>query len=155
MRKRTSVILLVILSVWVKLIIGSFNMCTISMMSRHRSDASAPPRCDFESCFLVAEPQSLARPQMRLYPRVSELVTQSRDCVAKFVHESRPLHKVIPLRRRLFPVADDPDFAAPRWLNPDFARLTGNKTIAKTWVGAATFSDLEKVEKCSRTLVAG
>ena len=108
------------------------------------SDPSAPPRCEFESYFSVAEPQSLAHPWMRLYPRVAELVTQSRDCAAKFAHESKPLHKVIRLWRRLFPMADDPDFAAPWWLNPDFVRLTGNKTIAKTQVGTVTFFDLEK-----------
>ena len=123
--------------------------------SRPLSDPSAPPCCEFESYFSVAEPQSLARPRMLLYPRVVELVTQSRDRATKFARESKPLHKVIPLRWRLFPVADNLDFAAPRWLNPDFVRLTGNKNIAKTRVGAVTFSDLEKVEKCPRTLVGG
>ena len=52
-------------------------------------------------------------------------------------------------------MADDPDFSSPRWLNLDFARIADNKTIAKTWVSAATFVDLEKVEKCSQTLIAG
>ena len=85
------------------------------------ADPSAPPRCEFESYFSVAEPQSLARSRMRLYLRVSELVVQSRDHSAKLVRESKPLHKVIPLRQRLFPVADDPDFAAPRWRFSSFS----------------------------------
>ena len=55
----------------------------------------------------------------------------------------------------MFPVADDPDFSSPRWQNSDFARIAGNKTIAKTRVSGATYADLEKVENCLRTLVAG
>ena len=62
---------------------------------------------------------------------------------------------MIPLRRKVFPVAGEPDFSSPRWLNPDFAQITGCKTIAKSHVSATTFADLEKVEKCSRTLIAG
>ena len=119
------------------------------------SDSSASPRCDFESYFAVSELQSLAQPRMRVYPRPSELLSQSSDCSAEFAHESKPLHKVIPLWRHLFPIPDEPDFASLQWLNPDFARITGNKTITKTRVGTATFADLEKVEKCSRALAAG
>ena len=65
------------------------------------------------------------------------------------------MHRVIPLCRRVFLVADELDFSSPRWLNTDFARITGNKTIAKTRLSAGTFADLEKVEKCSRTLIVG
>ena len=91
----------------------------------------------------------------RPYPRVLGLLSQNRDRATKFARESQPLHKVIPLRWHLFSVADDPDFASLQCLNLDFSRITGNKTIAETQVGAATVADLEKVEKYSRTLVAG
>ena len=87
---------------------------------------------------------------MRIYPRVNELMSKSRECATKCARESKPLHKVIPIRRKVFPFADDPDFSSPRWLNPDFARISNNKTIAKTRYSAATFADLEKVEKVSR-----
>ena len=80
---------------------------------------------------------------------------ESREREAKFARESKLLHKVIPLRRKVLPVADEPDFLSPCWLNLDFARITYNKTIAKTCVSGATFADLEKVEKCSLTLIAG
>ena len=48
--------------------------------SHPRSDPSAPPRCDFESYFAVAEPHSLARPRMRVYPRVYSLVQSREHC---------------------------------------------------------------------------
>ena len=59
------------------------------------------------------------------------------------------------MRRRSFPVADDPDYAAPRWLNPDFARLTRYKSIAKSRAGALTFSDMERLERTFCTVVGG
>ena len=62
---------------------------------------------------------------------------------------------MIPLCRRSFPVADDLDYAAPRWLNPDFARLTRNKSIAKSRAGTVSFSNLERLERTSHTIVGG
>ena len=70
------------------------------------------------------------------------------------LRESKPLHKVIPIHHKVFPVTDDPDFSAPRWLNLDFARISSNKVIAKTRYSAGTLADLEKVEKAC-TLIAG
>ena len=55
----------------------------------------------------------------------------------------------------MFPAADQLDYASPRFLNPDFARITNNKNIPKSKHSATTFADLEKVEPCARTLVAG
>ena len=83
------------------------------------------------------------------------MVTQSSKQATKLARESKPLFKAIPLRRKVFPVADQPDFASPRFLNPDFARISNNKNISKSKVSFATFADLEKVEPCTRTLVAG
>ena len=99
--------------------------------SRPRSDPSSPLLCDFESCFAVAEPHSLSRPRMRVYPRFSELLAQSHECSVKFARESKPLHKVILLCRWVFAVADEQSFSSPRRLNPDFALITGNKTICE------------------------
>ena len=62
---------------------------------------------------------------------------------------------MIPLRRRTFPVADDPNYTAPRWLNPDFARLTRNKSIAESRAGTVSFSNMERLERTSRTIVRG
>ena len=70
-------------------------------------------------------------------------------------HESKPPFKVIPLRRKIFPVVDQPDYASPSFLNPDFARISDNKNISISKLSAATFADLEKVERAMLTLVAG
>ena len=67
---------------------------------------------------------------------------------------------ISPIRRlrvkhRSFSVADDLDYTTLGWLNPDFARLTRNKTITKSCAGFVSFADMEKVEKCSRSLLEG
>ena len=104
---------------------------------------------------MVADPQASAHPKLRVYPRVEELVAQTQGRAAKLAHESKPLHCILPLKRRLFSVDDDPDYTTQRWLNPDFARLAGNKTITKARAGSMSFADMEKVEKCSRTFLEG
>ena len=111
--------------------------------SRPLSDSLAPPRCDFESYFSISEPQSSVCPRLRIYPHVNELVAQSSEQATKLARESKLLSKVIPLRRKVFPVADQPDYASPHFLNPDFTRIS------------ATFADFEKVERVACTLVAG
>ena len=63
---------------------------------------------------------------------MNEIVTQSQDRAAKLARESKPLPRVILLRWRIFPVVDNPDYATPRWLNPDFAWLAGNVTFDDT-----------------------
>ena len=95
-----------------------------NILTRPHSDPSMPTRCDFESYFAVADPQAVGRPRMRWYPRVQAIMAKTQERAGKLARESKSVQKVIPLRRRVFPVADDPDYIAPRWLNPDFARLT-------------------------------
>ena len=118
------------------------------------SDSAAPPRCEFEDYFAVAEPQSFLCPKLHIYPQVTELMTKSKERAAISASESKPLHKMIRICRKVFPVADEPDFSAPRWLNPDFARIASHKVIPKIRYSSVTFADMEKVEKDSRTLVA-
>ena len=124
-------------------------------LSRPLADPAVSPWFEFEDYFVVAEPQSSLRPKLWIYPCVTELMTASKERAAKCAWESKPLHKVIPMRRRGFPVADEPDISAPRWLNPDFARIANHKALPKTNYSSTTFADLEKVGKASRTLVAG
>ena len=104
--------------------------------------------------FATADHQGSSWPKLRVYPRV-EIVSQTQDCSAKLAHESKLLHRVLPLKRRLFSVADDQDYATPRWLNPDFTRLTGNKMIAKSRAGAVSYAYVGKVEKCSYSFLEG
>ena len=82
--------------------------------SRPLSDPAVPPHCEFEDYFAVAEPLSSLKPKLRIYPRVTELVNKNTDRAARCARESKPLHKIIPIRRKVFPVADEPDFSAPR-----------------------------------------
>ena len=59
---------------------------------------------------MVAEPQSSLLSKLRIYPRVTELMTENKERSAKCARESKPLHKMIPIRRKVFSVADEPDF---------------------------------------------
>ena len=119
--------------------------------SRPLRNSLAPLCCEFESFFSVSEPQSAAR----IYPRVDELVADTSERASKLACESKPLFKVIPLRRKVFPVSNQPDYSSPCFLNPDFARISNNKSISKSKHCVATFVDLEEVERAARTLVAG
>ena len=124
--------------------------------SRPISDPAAPPRCEFESFFFgTSDPQSAVGPKLRWYPRVQEIVAKTQDRAQRLVHEGKSAQKIIHLRRCLFPVANEQDYAAPKYLNPDFARLTRNKTISKSLAGTISFVDMEKLEGTSRTLVGG
>ena len=64
--------------------------------SRPLSDSLVSPHCEFESFFSVAEPQSAARPRLRIYPRVNELVADTSERASKLERESKPLSRVIP-----------------------------------------------------------
>ena len=82
-------------------------------------------------------------------------MAKTQERAQRLARESKSAQKVIPLRRRAFLVADDSDYAAPRWLNPDFIRLTCNRTITKSRAGSISFSDMECLERTSRTIVGG
>ena len=103
----------------------------------------------------MVELQSAVRPHLRIYPRVNELVADTSERASKLACESKPLSRVIPLRRKVFPVADQPDYSSPCFINPDFARISNNKNIAKSKHCVTTFADLEKIECATVTLVAG
>ena len=69
--------------------------------------------------------------------------------------EPLPLHRVVPLRRRTFHEGDQPDYCAARFLNPDFSRISKQKTIFKSRSSSVSLSDLEKLDRASRTILAG
>ena len=87
------------------------------------SDSSAPPRCAFEEYFAVANPPTSACQRLRVYPRVTEILDASTEKASRLARKSKPLHKVVPLRRKIFHVADDQEFCAARFVNPVFARI--------------------------------
>ena len=110
-----------------------FNFVYNKFVESHPlSDTSAPPRCAFEDYFAVSEPTSSARQCLRVYPRVNEIPDASTEKASWLAHESKSLHKVVPLRRKIFHVADDQDFCAARFVNPDFWKISDCKNILKS-----------------------
>ena len=114
-----------------------------------------PPRCEFEEFISTSEASSSAKPNFTLYPRVNEILGSCADRAARFAKESKPLHQILPLKRKSFHVGDKPDFCVARYLNPDFSRITKQKTILKSRASSVSLSDLEKLDRASRSLVAG
>ena len=90
-----------------------------------------------------------------MYPRVAEIVDASADRAARLARESRLLHRVVPLRRKLFNVGDRPDFCNARYVNPEFSRISQNKNILKSRNASMSLSDMEKVERGVRSILAG
>ena len=84
--------------------------------SRPTSAPHLPPRCEFEEFFATSAVTSSTKSNLLIYPRVSELVEASADRASCLARESRPLHRVVPLRRRTFRVGDQPDYCAARFL---------------------------------------
>ena len=114
-----------------------------------------PPRCEFEGFFATSESASSAKPNLALYPRVNEILESCADRVLRFAREARPLHRVVPLKHRTFHVGDQPDFCAARFLNPDFSRITKQKTILKSCASSVSLNDVEKLDRASRSILVG
>ena len=71
------------------------------------------------------------------------------------MRESRPLHRVVPLRCKIFHDGDDQDFCSARFVNPDFSRISNSKSILKSWLSSVSLADLEKIERAGHTVIAG
>ena len=89
------------------------------------------------------------------YPRVAEIVDSSTERASRLAGESRPLHHVVPLRMKMFFVGDKLDYCNARFVNPDFSRISKHKTILKTRSVSVNLADLERLERGSRTILAG
>ena len=79
----------------------------------------------------------------------------SADRASRLVRESRALHRVVPLKWKMFYVGDEPDYCSARYLNPDFSRISMTKNILKTHSSSVTLADLEKLDRGPRTILAG
>ena len=106
--------------------------------SRPSSAPHLPPRCEFEEFFATSDVSPATKQNLLIYARVSELVDASAVRASRLARESRPLHRVVPLRRKLFHVGDQPDYCAARFLNPDFSRISKHKTILKSRASSVT-----------------
>ena len=111
--------------------------------SQPSTAAHVPPRCEFEDFFSISDPAPASRQNLKVYRRVSELVSVSADRASRLARECRALHRVVLLKRRLFYVGDKPFYCLARFLNPDFSRISKTKNILKTWNSSVTLSDLE------------
>ena len=96
------------------------------------TSAHVPPRCELEDYFAVSDPPPATRQNLTVYPRVAELVNSSAERASRLARESRPPHRVVPLRRKMFYIGDNPDYCNARYINPDFARISKTKNILKT-----------------------
>ena len=123
--------------------------------SRPSSAPRLPPRCEFEEYFAISDSTPATRQNLLLYPRVSELVDANADRPSQLARESRPLHRVVPLKRKMFHIGDQPDYCVACYLNPDFFRISKNKSILKTRASSVSLADLEKLDRGSRTILAG
>ena len=123
--------------------------------SEPASDPQEPPRCEFEEFFSTSEASSSAKPTLTLYPRVDEILDSCADRAARFAKESKPLYRVLPFKRKSTPVGDRPDFCVSRYVNSDFSRIAWQKTILRSRASSVTLSDLERLNRASRSLIAG
>ena len=81
--------------------------------------ASAPrehPRWELGYVFSTSEVTSSAKPIMTLYPRVDEILDSYADRAKRIAKESKPLHRVLPFKRKPTPVGDRPDFCLARYV---------------------------------------
>ena len=118
-------------------------------------NAHVPPRCEFEDFLAVSDPPSTSLQNLTAYPRVAEIVNSSVERASRLARESCPLHHVVPLRRKMFFVGDKPDFCEARFVNPYFARMSKHKNILRTRTSSVNVADLERIERSSRTILAG
>ena len=113
----------------------------------------------------VAEPPALDKTSSRLIrfiykfahsrPLTDASAPPRCEKASRLARESKPLHKVVPLRCKIFFVGDDQDFCSAHFVNPDFSRISNSKTILKSRLSSVSLSDLEKIERATRTVIAG
>ena len=62
---------------------------------------------------------------------------------------------MLPFKRKATLVGDRPDFCVSRYVNSNFSRISRQKTILRSHASSMTLSDLEKLDRASRSLIAG
>ena len=62
---------------------------------------------------------------------------------------------VLPKKVRRYAVADSWLFSVAQPINPDFARLCGNKSVSNKHWGSVTFAKLQRLETVSQTSLEG
>ena len=90
--------------------------------SRPLSSPPFPLRCGFESLFSLADPLELSRPRFRLYPRVREVMNDTRDRAVTLSHKLKPMSTVLPKKNWKHTVADELEFSTALAVNLDLFR---------------------------------
>ena len=62
---------------------------------------------------------------------------------------------MLPVRRRAFPIGDDPDFCKQRFLNSDFSWICRSKLVPNSRFASVSLSDLECLDRMARMIIAG
>ena len=63
---------------------------------------------------------------------------------------SKPLSAVLPKKVRRYAVADSQHFSVSQLINPDFARLCGNKVVSNKRWGSVPFAEMRRLESLSQ-----
>ena len=108
------------------------------------------PRCNFEALYALSDPAESSRPCFALYPRASDILVDVSDRAASLVWHSKPLSAILPKKVRKYAVADAQHFSTAQPLNPDFARLCGNKAVSNKRWGSVTFTEMQSLEGMSQ-----
>ena len=104
--------------------------------------------------FSTSEVTSSAQPIVTLYPRVDEILDSYADRATRFAKESKPLHHVLPFKRKATPVGDRPDFCLARYVNTEFSHISRQTKILRSrFVNDSSY--LEKLDQASQSLIAG
>ena len=82
-------------------------------------------------------------------------MTATRERAAALSQKMKPLSAVLPKKNRKHSVADVPDFSTAPPVNPNFSRLTDNKTVSNKRWGSITFLEMDRMESVSRSLLEG
>ena len=86
---------------------------------------------------------------------MDEILDSCADRATRFAKESKPLHRVLPFKRKATPVGDRTDFCLARYVNTDFSCISRQKKILRSLASSMTLSDLETLDQASQSLIAG
>ena len=88
------------------------------------------PRCGFEALYALSDPPESSHPHFAIYQRVCDIFREVDDRAASLARRSKPMSAMLPKKVRRYAVADSRLFSVAQPINPDLARLCGNKTVS-------------------------
>ena len=109
------------------------------------------PRCDFEALYALSDPPESSHPRFAIHPQVSDILGEVDELAAALARRSKPLSAILPKKVRRYAVADSQHFLVAQPINPDFARLCGNKVVSNKRWGSVTFAEMQRLESVSQS----